>query len=373
MRTLRVIVQSLISLILIIAFTIAVIYFLLRRPPYLPPEELPKVTGGFTDLHVHTAGIGAGNSGCFVNERLRSDFRFPIFLRAFGVEVEDVKREGDEVLLTKIASGIRESRFVGRAIVLAMDGVYNELGELNRERTQIYIPNAYLANAVNKYSELEFGASVNPYRRDALEELDRVVAAGTRLIKWIPSIMEIDPSDEAIFPFYQRMLQHGLVLLTHTGDENAFPEARNELADPFNLRLPLELGLRVIAAHAGTTGKNDGMTNVTRLQRMMEEYPNLYADTSSLTQVNKMPELGQVLSPAPNNLIKSRLLYGSDMPLINTVLVSPLYFFLFLSQTRIRSLLSITNPWDRDVLLKQALGFPADSFLRIEDVLKKRP
>lgn len=33
---------------------------------------------------------------------------------------------------------------------------------------------------------LRFGASINPYRRDALELLDKAVEAGAVLMKWLP-------------------------------------------------------------------------------------------------------------------------------------------------------------------------------------------
>ena len=37
------------------------------------------------DLHVHTAGVGLGESGCFVTPRLARNWRYRIYLRAFGI------------------------------------------------------------------------------------------------------------------------------------------------------------------------------------------------------------------------------------------------------------------------------------------------
>ena len=56
------------------------------------------------------------------------------------------------------------------------------------------------------------------------------------------------------------MIELDLPLLSHAGDERSFTQAADELADPMRLRLPLELGVRVIAAHIGSTGKNQGRT-----------------------------------------------------------------------------------------------------------------
>ena len=41
----------------------------------------------------------------------------------------------------------------------------------------------------------------------------------------------IDPSDAKIRPFYERMKELGIPLLTHTGQERSFTSARDELAE----------------------------------------------------------------------------------------------------------------------------------------------
>ena len=45
---------------------------------------------------------------------------------------------------------------------------------------------------------------------------------GAILIKWIPNIMYIDPSDEKFIPFYKRLAELNIPLLTHTGMEKVF-------------------------------------------------------------------------------------------------------------------------------------------------------
>ncbi len=87
----------------------------------------------------------------------------------------------------------------------------------------------------------------------------------------------------------------GIPLLTHTGKESSFVGAKDSLCDPFRLELPLKLGLTVIAAHVGTPGKNHGQENFERALIMLGRYPNLYADISSLTQINKLRYLGNIL------------------------------------------------------------------------------
>jgi hypothetical protein len=167
--------------------------------------------------------------------------------------------------------------------------------------------------------------------------------------------MGIDPADERCVPFYQRLRHHGLPLLSHTGQERSFTRANDALADPQRLRLPSSQGVTVIAAHVASTGSNAGEPDIDRLARLMVEFSNLYAEISSLTQVNKLGYLEQALRRPE---FAGRLCCGSDFPLINTALVSPWYFPLNLTQDQMERVSAIANPWDRDVALKQALGVP---------------
>jgi len=57
--------------------------------------------------------------------------------------------------------------------------------------------------------------SVNPYRPDALAELERGAKRGARMVKWLPNAMGMDPSDELCDPFYQKMKELNLILLSH--------------------------------------------------------------------------------------------------------------------------------------------------------------
>jgi hypothetical protein len=322
-------------------------------------------------MHCHTAGIGAGGSGCFVSEQLRRSYKFGLYLKAFGVTREEVEHAGDALIVTRISEKLAASQSVKKAVVLALDGVIDANGELDRAATEVFIPNEFLAAEVAKHSNLLFGASVNPYRKDALERLEWARAHGAVLIKWLPAIQHIDPSDRALIPFYQKLAELHLPLLTHTGDEHSFTQAFDAFSDPERLRLPLQCGVTVIAAHAATSGIYDGEPAFERLARLMHEYPNLYADISSLTQINKRNDLGLVLARAE---CRDRLLYGTDFPLVAMpALVSPWYYPFRLSFRQMRAIAAIKNPWDRDVALKQALGLPASVWSKANSLLPRDP
>ncbi len=331
--------------------------------PYEPLREPPS---GYLDMHVHTAGMGYGNSNAFINREMAESYKFPVYLWAMGVTQEELKSEGDAVVIRKLAERVRSSDRVGSAVILAMDGVIDANGQVDRERTQIYVPNDFVAREVARYPELEFGASINPARSDAIERLREVKQAGARLIKWIPNIMLIDPADPAHTAFYEEMAHLGIPLLTHTGQERSFAGAEDAYGDPMRLRLPLDLGVTVIAAHIATTGEINGEPNFDRFLRLYPEYPNLYTEISSLTQVNKLHYLARALEdPA----LIDRMLFGTDWPLQFFPLVSPLYHVDHIGLAAARRVAGVSHVWDRDVALKEAFGVPPAVFERSRQLL----
>lgn len=313
------------------------------------------------DIHCHTAGIGAGGSGCFISEALRSSYKFRIYLDGFGVRLPALKAKGDALVVQRIAEQVRDSKQVDAAIVLAMDGVIDEKGRLDSAATQFYVPNQFVLQETAKYPELFFGASINPKRTNAVELLTWAHANGAKLVKWLPSIQLFDPNDRSLLPFYHKMAELDLPLLSHAGRERSFTHSREEFADPQKLQLALDAGVTVIVAHIASTGQHEGERDTDRLKAMMKRYPRLYSEISSLTQANKLGYLKEALQ---DKVFQGRLFYGSDYPLINTPLASPWYFPLNLELSQMKTISEMENPWDRDVALKQALGVPSEVFER---------
>lgn len=332
---------------------------------FRPPEPLPTRT--FIDMHVHAAGLGSDGSGCWVSPALRESYKFAHYLRAFGVTRRELERDGDQIVTDRIAEELAHSHCVRRAVVLALDGAVDQRGELDLTRTEIYVPNEFVLREVTRHSNLLFGASVNPYRPDALERLDWAKAHGAVLVKWLPSIQHIDPMDPQLVPFYRRLAELKLPLLSHTGSEHSFTRAEDEFCDPARLKLALDCGVTVIAAHAGTPGRYHGERSIDRLAKLMQEYPNLYADLSSLTQINKPGYLGEVLRRPE---FRGRVIYGSDYPLICIPgLTTAWHYWHRLTLRQMVTISRLENPWDRDVALKQALGVSADIWARAEGIL----
>jgi predicted TIM-barrel fold metal-dependent hydrolase len=351
---------------IILAAALAVIVVAIGMParPFRPVEPIPA---GIVDMHCHIAGIGAGGSGCFVSPRLRDNWRFKIYLRSFGVSRAELLTRGDGLVGDRIAESVARSKYVSRVVLLALDGVADDHGNLDTNKTEVFVPNEFVAAMAARHTNLLFGASVNPYRHDALARLEWAKAHGAVLVKWIPPIMEIDPNDPRLIPFYKKMIELKLPLLSHTGKEKSFSSAAEDFGDPEKLRLPLNLGVTVVAAHIASSETYHGERGTDRLARLMREYPNLYTDISALTQINKPGCLKEALTRPE---FSGRLVYGTDFPLINTPLVSPWYSFR-LSLRQKYAIWKLKNPWDRDVLMKHELGAPTETFARSGEMFGK--
>ena len=319
---------------------------------------MDAIPAGIVDMHCHIAGIGAGGSGCFISPRMRHNWRFNIYLHSFGVSRRELERQGDHLVADRISASLAGSQFVSHAVILAMDGVIGPDGQLDTHRTEVYVPNEFVAAMAAQHTNLLFGASVNPLRPDALERLTWAKAHGAVLVKWLPSIMEFDPSDPRFIPFYKKLEELNLPLLSHTGPEHSFSKSDEALGDPETLRLPLSLGVTVIAAHVAASGKYHGERGADRLARMMLEFPNLYADISALTLINN---LGYLHRAVHRPEFAGRLVYGSDFPLIRTPLVSPWYSVRIPFREKF-AIARHRNPWDRDVLMKRDLGAAPEIF-----------
>lgn len=69
------------------------------------PEDKFKVL----DMPCHVAGIGAGGSGAFISEGLRTSWKYRICLKAFGVTEDDVLTQGDGLIVKKISTRLAAS------------------------------------------------------------------------------------------------------------------------------------------------------------------------------------------------------------------------------------------------------------------------
>jgi predicted TIM-barrel fold metal-dependent hydrolase len=280
------------------------------------------------DYHTHVAGIGKGTDA-FVNPKMLS-WRHPLHRLKFKVylsaaAVTDVEQADSQIVerLTRLITNIDGH---GKHRLLAFDKNYNRDGTANLAKTEFYVPNDYIFTLARQHPDcFEPVISVNPYRSDALTELEHGAKRGARMVKWLPNAMGIDPSDELCDPFYKKMKELGLVLLSHGGEEKAVEaEEDQRLGNPLLLRRALDHGVKVIVAHCAGLGDNEDLDHSERKRvpnfdlflRLMGEkrYQGLlFADISAMTQYNRT---GRPLTTIlQREDLHERLVNGSDYPL----------------------------------------------------------
>lgn len=281
------------------------------------------------DYHLHVVGLGTGSSGIKVHPSMRSwrhpfkRIQFDIYRSAAGIRDLD---QADQEYARRLVALVGSFPAPGRHLLLPFDRHYNPDGTPNPDKTEFYVPNQYVFDLAARRPDLfKPGISIHPYRPDAVQALEKWALQGGRIVKWLPNAMGIDPSDPKCDPFYARMAELGLVLLSHAGEEKAVEsEEDQELGNPLLLRRPLDRGVRVIMAHCASLGENPDLDDPGRPQvsnfdlflRLMDEERYLgllFGEISALTQTNRMGAPLRTLLQRSD--LHSRLVNGSDYPL----------------------------------------------------------
>jgi predicted TIM-barrel fold metal-dependent hydrolase len=247
--------------------------------------------------------------------------KFLIYASAANVKNLD---NADQEYAARLIRLARASKRQGKYRILAFDKHYNTDGSVNLAKTNMYVPNHYVVELAEKHPDIFSPViSVHPHRWDALLELERWAEAGVKYVKWLPNAMGMDPASPAVEPFYRKMKQYGMILLSHAGEEQAVEaEEDQRLGNPLRLRKPLDMGVRVIMAHAASLGECEdldkgGKTTCFELfLRLMDEakYQGLvFGEISAMVQFNRMP--GPISTLLQRRDLHSRLVNGSDYPL----------------------------------------------------------
>ncbi len=283
------------------------------------------------DTHVHVVGRGMGGTGCTVSERLQSAtnpmeyMKFSIYLEASGVT--DLTR-ADQQYVERLTALLRSQSPHGRVLLFAFDRMHDDAGRPLPDASEFYTPNAYVLSLAKASPDLFVPcASVHPYRPDAVDALEQVVAAGAVAVKWLPNAMNIDPSSPKCDAFYDALARLKVPLITHAGEEKAVhAEEAQRLGNPLHVRRPLSRGVTVVMAHCASLATNPDLDasggsgpwldNFELFVRLMGEQQwegLLFGDLSAMTQVNRVGKPLRHLLEHPE--LHHRVVNGSDYPL----------------------------------------------------------
>ena len=232
------------------------------------------------DCHVHVLAATPGHG--YLSGRLRRRPNVLLVRARLGIPLFGSDERIERAFEDRLARTVLGTPELDAAVGLAFDAVYTEDGQRDEANTHLWVANEYAAELARRHPKLLFGASVHPYRKDALAELEKCVAAGAVLVKWLPLVQGMDPASDRCLPFYEALAHHRLPLLCHTGGEMSLPQPFPQFADPELLRPALRCGVTVIAAHCGTRSSPFGTDYLPTFVRMAREYERLYGDTAAM-------------------------------------------------------------------------------------------
>ncbi len=282
------------------------------------------------DVHAHLLGNGDAGSGCWLNPHLDSwwhpmeALRKRVILHGAGVDARSGRIDHDYV--HRLADLTEDFPRGARWLLFAFEHAQDYRGTVRAGQTTFHVPDAWAAHVARRHED-RFGwvASIHPYRPDAIERLERALEQGALAIKWLPSAMNIDLRDVRCTPFYDRLRRARTPLIVHVGEEKAVPGAgRDDLGNPLLMRVPLQHGVGVIAAHCASLGsaldidrrvpsKRPAFELFARLMDEPDWRSNLMGDVSALFQVNRSAAVWHTVLSRED--WHARLLHGSDYPL----------------------------------------------------------
>lgn len=304
------------------------------------------------DVHMHLAGTGCCNSGCWISPRFRSRYTFRLLKMLHRISNHQMETTIDQDWATKISNLVAQSS-IDYGVVLGFDGVYQRGdGSFSNDLSQMVIPAEWVFSVCRSHKNLLPAPSINPYRKNALELLDYCIKNGAVCIKWLPAAQDIDPNDAQIDEFYRMCATAGLPVLIHMGGEKTFHTVTAEFNNVERLKRPLELGVKIICAHTATRiiGSSEP-DQVPQLRELLRAYPHLWVDNSGMCNPSRYAHVPEL---ARDDLITSRTLYGSDFPVPSNAA----YFIPQLGLKKVVRYERMTNALDRDVAIKREFGYP---------------
>lgn len=322
------------------------------------------------DIHIH---FGAPDDPCYWSPEFESSVAHFAMRVITGSLFKDATTEEAE---KHMVDTIKQSKYTGKGVLLAMDWVYDSNdGSKRKDLTHLYVPNHYLASLARQHDEILFGASVHPYREDWEDELQFCLDNGAVLCKWIPSTMLINPEDGRCDAFYQKLKDNNLPLLCHGGPEHSIPTSDkdyNKFNNPRYFRKALEAGVTVIVPHCAMPfwGELEDSSDFLELRALFQEAAandwKLYADLSAICIPTRIKFVEQVKNEFPLD----KLIYGSDYPI-------PVSEFSYSASSnffkRLKVFLEVMftgNFLDKNYLLIKEMEFGEQIFENAHDVLR---
>ena len=319
------------------------------------------------DCHVHLFCLSK-ESGGRTRLGLLGDMARPIVARTLDIHHAKGDKDRESCYVDRLVEQVNTSE-LDRVVLLSFDKIYAKDGTVFEKKTRFHVPNRYTKQAVDRHPGVFlFGASVHPYRQDAVDALHRVKAEGAVLIKLLPNTHNFDPADNALVPYYRALADLHLPLLVHGGYEHTIPVSNQQFGDPARFRLPLDTGVTVIIAHGGSAGRFHLRETFGAALQLISTYPNCFGDTAALCNYWRSHYLSALKSP---DLLErkygvrmadpfKKFVHGSDFP----IPIHPRFFGAGAAR-RLKDNPGVkSNRLQADIALKRILDIPESCLTR---------
>jgi uncharacterized protein len=178
------------------------------------------------------------------------------------------------------------------------------------------IPNDEIAAFAAENADIMFAfASVDPTRgKEAVDEAKRLIAAGgIRGFKLHPPLQQFHPNDKLVYPFYEVINEARLPVIFHTGHSGIGTGMRGGGGVRLKYGAPMDIDdvavdfpdMPIIMAHPSFPWQDEAIS-------VCLHKPQVYIDLSGWSPKYFSPTLVQYA----NTLLKRKVLFGSDYPLI---------------------------------------------------------
>ncbi len=217
------------------------------------------------------------------------------------------KSDGPELRLNEIAQYYRERKI---GLVTFTVDCEHEMGHRRYSNEEV----ARIA-AENSDIMIPF-ASIDPHKgKLGVREARRLIKDfGVKGFKFHPSAQGFLPNDKMAYPLYEVIAEHGLTALFHTGQTGVGSGMRAGFGIRLKYSNPMYLDdvavdfpdMTIIMAHPSFPWQEEALA-------VCQHKPNVYIDLSGWSPKYFPP----ILVRYANSLIKNKVLFGSDYPVIS--------------------------------------------------------
>ncbi|MFJ5833506.1 amidohydrolase family protein [Streptomyces sp. NPDC093089] len=178
------------------------------------------------------------------------------------------------------------------------------------------VPNEEIAEAALRNPDVIIPfAGVDPYKgKAAVRQIRRLVEEfGVKGFKFHPNIQAFHPNDRMAYPLYEAIEEAGAIAVFHTGQTGIGAGAPGGGGIRLKYSNPMDVddvaadfpGMRIVLAHPSFPWQDEALAVATHK-------PQVYIDLSGWSPKYFPPQLVRYA----NSLLKDKVLFGSDFPLL---------------------------------------------------------